>query len=357
MARLEIRDVNKSYGVQHVLRDAGLQFIEGELVTLLGPSGCGKTTLLRIIAGLETADSGAVLLDGTDITPMPPNKRNMGMVFQAYSLFPNMSAADNVAFGLQVRGAEKGGRQHRVGELLDMVGLSAFAQKYPHQLSGGQQQRVALARALAIRPDLLLLDEPLSALDARVRVQLRDEIRRIHEETGVTTIFVTHDQEEALSISDRVAVMNRGQIDQFDSPHAIYQRPATPFVAGFIGVSSCLSATVVEAGMVRVEAETFAAPAARGLAAGTAVSIYLRPEDVRLRATAGAPQPTAGRRGTVRTHTFMGALTRVTVRLANGSDIFADLATPEAGDFPAGAEIAVDWNADRAQVLPAAREG
>ena len=353
MAQLEIRDVNKSYGAQHVLRDAALQFKEGELVTLLGPSGCGKTTLLRIIAGLETADSGAVLLDGVDISATPPNRRNMGMVFQAYSLFPNMTASENVAFGLRVRGAAKGNRQSRVRDLLDLVGLSAFAEKYPHQLSGGQQQRVALARALAIEPSLLLLDEPLSALDARVRVQLRDEIRRIQKETGVTTIFVTHDQEEALSISDRVAVMNRGRIDQFASPQAIYQRPSTAFVADFIGVSSCLPGAIAESGVVRIEEETFEAPSARDIAAGTQVSIYLRPEDIRLAPLSGA---SGVRRGTVRAHTFMGALTRVLVHLGDGSEIYADLATPEAANVPAGSEVAVEWSTERIHVLPRVTE-
>lgn len=354
MARLEIRDINKSYGAQHVLRDAALTFEEGELVTLLGPSGCGKTTLLRIIAGLETADSGAVVLDGEDISATAPNRRNMGMVFQAYSLFPNMNAADNVAFGLRVRSTDKGERKSRVGELLELVGLSAMAEKYPHQLSGGQQQRVALARALAIRPRLLLLDEPLSALDARVRVQLRDEIRRIQKETGVTTIFVTHDQEEALSISDRVAVMYQGVIDQFDTPHTIYQRPATPFVANFIGVSSRLGGTVADAGrgLVAIEGETFEAPSAKGLAQGAAVALYLRPEDVLL-----SPAEPGTRQGRVTAHVFMGATTRVIVRLADGSEVLADLPTPDVAALPAGTDVAVRWNTSRAHVVKAGAEG
>ncbi|WP_102226752.1 ABC transporter ATP-binding protein [Acidimangrovimonas sediminis] len=346
MARLEIRDVNKSYGPQHVLRDAGLTFAEGELVTLLGPSGCGKTTLLRIIAGLETADSGAVMLDGADISAMAPNRRNMGMVFQAYSLFPNMTAAENVAFGLKVRRTEGRRRAARVDDLMELVGLGAFRHKYPHQLSGGQQQRVALARALAISPSLLLLDEPLSALDARVRVQLRDEIRRIQQETGVTTIFVTHDQEEALSVSDRVAVMNHGRIDQFDTPQAIYQRPATAFVAGFIGISSRLEGHVAEGGVV-LGSEVLPAPPDHGMTTGTQVTIYLRPEDVRL-----SPMVEGGRRGTVRAQTFMGAQTRVSVALPGGAEIHADLATPEAGALLPGTEVAVDWNMDRARILP-----
>lgn len=352
MSRLLVRGINKSYGPQHVLRDVDLAFEDGELVTLLGPSGCGKTTLLRIIAGLETADSGSIELDGKDISATPPNRRNMGMVFQAYSLFPNMSAAENVAFGLRVRGEAKRARNDRVAELLDLVGLAAFAHKYPHQLSGGQQQRVALARALAIRPSLLLLDEPLSALDARVRVQLRDEIRRIQQETGVTTVFVTHDQEEALSISDRVAVMSHGVVDQFDAPLAIYQRPVTAFVAGFIGISSRLPGAVADSakGLVRVAGQTMESEAARKMADGAPVTVYLRPEDVTLLPPAKANG--SRWRGTVRAHTFMGAMTRVQVALGDEAGVLADLNTADASTMPPGSEVAVDWAGARAHILP-----
>ncbi|OYW07670.1 MAG: spermidine/putrescine ABC transporter ATP-binding protein, partial [Acidiphilium sp. 37-67-22] len=212
MPHLEIDGAAKRYGGKTVLHGIDLALGQGEFVSLLGPSGCGKTTLLRIVAGFERPDGGRVVLAGNDITDLPAAQRNMGMVFQAYSLFPNMTAEENVRFGLKVRRQTPAAQQVRAAELLALVGLDEHARKYPHQLSGGQQQRVALARALAIRPALLLLDEPLSALDAKVRVQLRDEIRRIQQETGVTTLFVTHDQEEALSISDRVVVMQEGRI-------------------------------------------------------------------------------------------------------------------------------------------------
>ncbi len=208
----------------------------GELVALLGPSGCGKTTALRLVAGLEQADSGRVVVGGADVTGQPTNKRDVGMVFQAYSLFPHLTAWQNVAFGLQMRKVDARQRRQRAGEMLELVGLSGFADRFAHQLSGGQQQRVALARALAIQPKVLLLDEPLSALDAKVRARLRDEIRRVQLEVGITTLFVTHDQEEALAIADRVGVMHSGRIEQLGPPTTIYSRPATPFVAEFVGL-------------------------------------------------------------------------------------------------------------------------
>ena len=222
----------------------------GEFVSLLGPSGCGKTTALRLVAGFDQPDSGRIVIDGKDITSTPPNKRDMGMVFQAYSLFPNMTAEQNVEYGLRIRRKPKTERNMHVAELLELVGLGHAAKRYPHQLSGGMQQRVALARALAIEPKVLLLDEPLSALDAKVRVQLREEIRRIQLELGITTLYVTHDQEEALSISDRVAVMYGGKIEQIGSPAEMYGNPATPFVAEFIGTMNRLTPTVSDDGAI-----------------------------------------------------------------------------------------------------------
>ena len=218
-----------------------LKIEPGELLALLGPSGCGKTTALRLLAGFDQPTSGQVLVDGQDISRVPANKRDMGMVFQSYSLFPTMTAQDNVAFGLRMRGESAGARRKRADELLELVGLGEHVKKYPHQMSGGQQQRVALARALAIAPRVLLLDEPLSALDAKVREQLRDEIRRIQQELGVTTVFVTHDQEEALSMADRVGVMRAGQLEQCAAPSELYDRPATPFVAEFVGTMNRLT--------------------------------------------------------------------------------------------------------------------
>ena len=220
----------------------------GELVALLGPSGCGKTTALRIVAGFEFADSGEVLIDGRDVSRVPASKRDMGMVFQSYSLFPNMNALDNVAFGLRMRKIGGADRRKRAAELLDMVGLAPQAGQYPHQLSGGQQQRVALARALAVEPRVLLLDEPLSALDAKVRLQLREQIRTLQQRLGTTTLFVTHDQEEALSMADRVGVMRAGRLEQVADPAELYSRPATAFVAEFVGTMNRLPAELGASG-------------------------------------------------------------------------------------------------------------
>ncbi|MDT5034048.1 MAG: putative spermidine/putrescine transport system ATP-binding protein, partial [Actinoplanes sp.] len=226
---VHLNELRRSFGGLHALDGLDLSMAPGELVALLGPSGCGKTTALRVLAGLEDADSGRVLVGGKDITALPANRRDMGMVFQAYSLFPHLTALQNVEFGLKLRGRPR--EAGRAAEMLELVGIGSFAARYPHQLSGGQQQRVALARALAIQPKVLLLDEPLSALDAKVRVQLRDEIRRIQTEVGTTTLFVTHDQEEALAIADRVGVMKAGRLEQLAPPAEVYLQPATAFVA------------------------------------------------------------------------------------------------------------------------------
>src|SRR5579875_2907223 len=224
---IRFEGVQRQYGAVTALAGLDLEINDGELVALLGPSGCGKTTALRILGGFDRPTSGRVLVDGRDVTDVPPNKRDMGMVFQAYSLFPNMDARSNVAFGLRMRGRDKASRLKRADELLELVGLSEVADRYAHQLSGGQQQRVAIARALAIEPKVLLLDEPLSALDARVRAQLRAEIRSLQQRLQITTLFVTHDQSEALSLADRVGVMHDGRLEQLDTPEAVYRHPAT----------------------------------------------------------------------------------------------------------------------------------
>ncbi|NDF32094.1 MAG: ABC transporter ATP-binding protein [Acidimicrobiia bacterium] len=235
MTSLEFSSVKKCFGPTVALADFDLTIAPGEFISLLGPSGCGKTTALRIAAGFERADAGTVSLGGHDLSPIPAHKRNMGMVFQSYSLFPNLDVRKNVAFGLKTRRLESSVIVRRVDEMLEIVQLSGLGDRFPHQLSGGQQQRVALARALAVRPEVLLLDEPMSALDARVRSTLRDEIKRIQRDTGVTTLFVTHDQDEALAMSDRVGVMSEGRLEQVGSPHEVYQSPASPFVARFVG--------------------------------------------------------------------------------------------------------------------------
>ena len=239
-------NITKRFANVTALDNFNLEVKVGELVALLGPSGCGKTTALRVVAGLESQDSGSVRIGDSDITATPAHKRNMGMVFQAYSLFPNLTAEENVAFGLQMRKVSKGVRLKKAKELLELVGLPAHANRFTHQLSGGQQQRVALARALAFEPEILLLDEPLSALDAQVRVNLREEIRRLQISLGTTTLFVTHDQEEAMAISDRVGVMNNGVLEQIDTPDVLYNHPATNFVASFVGVMNKISSQLNE---------------------------------------------------------------------------------------------------------------
>jgi putative spermidine/putrescine transport system ATP-binding protein len=241
---VRMEGLSRHYGSVVALDNLDLTVQPGELIALLGPSGCGKTTTLRLLAGLEDADTGRINVAGRDITRLPASKRDMGMVFQAYSLFPHMTVRQNVAFGLRLRKISSAKRDQRALEMLELVELGTQADRYPHQISGGQQQRVALARALAIEPQVLLLDEPLSALDAKVRAQLRDQIRRIQLEVGITTLFVTHDQEEALAIADRVGVMRGGRLEQLAPPTEVYSRPATPFVAEFVGLSNRLAGTV-----------------------------------------------------------------------------------------------------------------
>ena len=276
---LELLGVSKTFGSFTALRDIKLAVAQGEFVCFLGPSGCGKTTLLRIIAGLETQTVGLVHQAGREISRLPPAQRDYGIVFQSYALFPNLSVFDNVAYGLVNRGIARKTIGTRVAELLKLVGLPDAGAKYPSQLSGGQQQRIALARALATSPGLLLLDEPLSALDALERVRLRQEIRSLQQRLGVTTIMVTHDQEEALSMADRIVVMNQGAIEQIGSALEIYREPASPFVADFVGKVNVLAGTV-EAGGLRVGSLLLDCDAAGKPVAGRKLRAYLRPEDI-----------------------------------------------------------------------------
>ena len=290
-AYLDISRLEKSFGANRVVKDFSLPIEKGEFVSLLGPSGCGKTTVLRMVAGFEAPDTGAIRVEGRDLVGLKPNQRNVGMVFQAYALFPNLTVAQNVGFGMRVAGIASKEAQGRVAEMLDLIGLplAEYGGRYPFQLSGGQQQRVALARALAPRPRVLLLDEPLSALDAKVRVRLRTEIRDIQRRLGITTIFVTHDQEEALSISDRVVVMNGGIADQVGTPFEVYNQPATPFVASFVGTLTPIEATVIDPGLGTVMSGGLTLNLGRVLpmVAGATVPIALRPEAVQLGRASG----------------------------------------------------------------------
>src|SRR2546423_1346552 len=247
MTFLELTGIQKQFAGTTAVEDFNLAADRGEFVSFLGPSGCGKTTTLRMIAGFEYPTAGRIRIGDADVTDQPPNRRNVGMVFQSYALFPNMTVAGNIGFGLKVRKRPKAAIAKRVDELLAMIHLEGRGTRYPYQLSGGQQQRVALARALAIEPQVLLLDEPLSALDAKIRVALRKEIRSIQRQLGITTVYVTHDQEEAMSLSDRVVVMSQGRIEQIGPPPEIYNFPATPFVASFVGTLNLLPATIVDA--------------------------------------------------------------------------------------------------------------
>lgn len=280
---LRIVNITKTFGNLIAVDNFSLDIEEGELICLLGPSGCGKTTLLRIVAGLEQPNTGQIIQAGKEIVHLPPRQRDFGIVFQSYALFPNLTARQNIAFGLENRKMPAEKVKARVNEMLELVGLTEAADKYPSQLSGGQQQRVAFARALATSPGLLLLDEPLSALDARVRVNLRSEIKRLQKRVGVTTIFVTHDQEEALVLADRIVVMRQGRIEQIGAPEEIYKQPATPFVADFVGVMNFLPAIATEnqnkvvCGQLVLECAN-----PHNAQAGEEVAVALRPEDIRL---------------------------------------------------------------------------
>jgi len=339
-AAVEVRleGLSRHYGPVVALDHLDLTLQPGELIALLGPSGCGKTTTLRLLAGLEDADTGRITVGGRDLTRVSAAKRDMGMVFQAYSLFPHMTVRQNVAFGLRLRKVSAAQRDKRAIEMLDLVGLSTQADRYPHQLSGGQQQRVALARALAIEPQVLLLDEPLSALDAKVRAQLRDEIRRIQLEVGITTLFVTHDQEEALAIADRVGVMREGRLEQLAPPTEVYTRPATSFVAEFVGLSNRLAGEV-RGGEVIVRGCKLPL-VERDTPDGQVVAL-VRPEAVSLASNAPEPGTEAGSgplTGTVIAITFLGATSRVTVDLGD-TRVMAQLPTSEASALAAGSRV------------------
>ncbi|HET7168142.1 MAG TPA: ABC transporter ATP-binding protein [Candidatus Limnocylindrales bacterium] len=338
---LDLSHVQKRFGGFTAVHDFDLSAHRGEFVSFLGPSGCGKTTTLRMIAGFEYPDGGSIKVDGKEITGLPPNKRNVGMVFQSYALFPNMTVASNVGFGMRVKGRPKATIDKRVGELLELINMPDKASSYPFQLSGGQQQRVALARALAIEPQVLLLDEPLSALDAKIRVALRKEIRDIQRQLGITTVYVTHDQEEALELSDRVVVMSQGRIEQVGTPFEIYNFPATAFVASFVGTLNALPARIVEPASGRIEFGGREVRAGSTLSGrpGDEVMVAIRPEMISLAGIDPEPSDATNRLpATIEDVAFLGSVVRFKVSVGSDATIInvdtfnnPNLAVPSAG--------------------------
>jgi iron(III) transport system ATP-binding protein len=349
-----LEGITKKFGQFVALRGITLSISPGEFVCFLGPSGCGKTTLLRIIAGLERQNTGSVTMGGRDVSTLPPSQRNYGIVFQSYALFPNLTVARNVAYGLETRRRARAEIERRVDELLALVGLSAHKHKYPAQLSGGEQQRIALARALAPAPALLLLDEPLSALDARVRQSLRHEIRALQRRLGVTTIMVTHDQEEALAMADRIVVMNHGVVEQVGAPIEVYTRPRSPFVARFVGQMNFLEATACERpGWARLGGVEMRHGGAEPTPPGTRLTLAIRPEEILVGPAAGSENRLVTR---IRSIQFLGPFTRLTLALPDGAPpLECDVA---AGAFAAlgaaeGSDLALSLRPEALRVFPA----
>ena len=359
MAFLELEDITKYFGRTTAVDHIHLAVEQGEFLTLLGPSGCGKTTILRMIAGFEVPSEGTILLDDEDISHRAASKRPMGMVFQSYALFPHMTAEQNVAFGMSIKKMPKELMQKRCAELMELVGLADKGKSYPHQLSGGQQQRIALARALAVEPKVLLLDEPLSALDAKVRVSLRNEIRRIQQQLKMTAIYVTHDQEEALAISDRIAVMAKGRIEQLDHPEEIYSNPRTIFAASFVGSSNQFRGVLESASEAscRVDNHILWVPPAPDLHDGDTVLVLVRPEEVTLRQADEREESTGDATenaipGVIELRTFLGPFTRFHVRTNEGSALTADIPSQQARDFYVAQHVLLTFPPDACQVLP-----
>jgi iron(III) transport system ATP-binding protein len=352
---LSVRRLTKNFGAFQALKEIDLDVTSGEFVCFLGPSGCGKTTLLRAIAGLDMQTSGAIVINGRDVSTAPPSERDFGIVFQSYALFPNLTIFDNVGYGLVNEGRPRAAIEARVNELLALVGLKDQGRKYPVQLSGGQQQRVALARALATSPGLLLLDEPLSALDAQVRLRLREEIRSVQRRLGVTTIMVTHDQEEALSMAERIVVMNHGVIEQIGTPEEIYRTPKTAFVAEFVGRISFLPGIWRGDGQVEIAGRMFRSAPASDVAPGDRVEVGLRPEAVKVRGVTGQEGNALGVR--IEELEFLGSFCRA-VLIGEGAGnlrILADFSANLIGDrgLKKGGSLVVELPADALRVFPA----
>jgi ABC-type Fe3+/spermidine/putrescine transport system ATPase subunit len=352
LASITIEHVSRSFGEVMAVDDISLAIRDGEFFTLLGPSGCGKTTLLRMVAGFAELERGEIRFADRRIDNLPPHRRDAGMVFQNYAIFPNLTVAGNVAYGLRARRVPSAEIKPRVAEALRLVQLADYGERWPHQLSGGQLQRVAIARALVIEPQVLLLDEPLSNLDARLRVEMRREIRELQHTLGITAIYVTHDQEEALSISDRIAVMRAGRIEQLGPPREIYQHPATPFVAEFMGTTNLFSGVVADGGAaIRCGASTFDVPR-QTIADGTKVSFSLRPEALRP-LSRGKPAPTGWAKLDARLLRleFLGPVTRIDAQLADGAALRAAALADAVESLEVGAELAFAYDPERITVF------
>jgi putative spermidine/putrescine transport system ATP-binding protein len=351
MAYLELLSLNKAFGINTVVKDFDLQVERGEFISFLGPSGCGKTTTLRMIAGFETPTSGRILVNGEDITQKQANQRNVGMVFQSYGLFPNLTAAENIGFGLKIRKHPSSEIKKKASELLELIHLPDKGGSYPYQLSGGQQQRVALARALAIEPQVLLLDEPLSALDAKIRVELRSEIRSIQKKLGITAIYVTHDQEEALSLSDRVVVMNQGRIEQEGSPFEIYNFPSGRFVASFVGTLNMVEARVrdMAKGLLELDGqEIYTGAAITKGSIDQKVMLAIRPEMINL------DRPVEGNNtlnGRIENLTFLGSVVRTQVRLAPSLVFFDTFNNPNLTLPKVGEQVQINFPPEACLIL------
>jgi len=340
---IEFSDVSRKFGKITALYNFSLEIEPGELVTLLGPSGCGKTTALRVLAGIDNLHTGTVSINREVLTSVPAYRRNIGMVFQAYSLFPNMSVSENISYGLRMRGVNASKRREKAGQMLDLVGMSALADRMPSELSGGQQQRVALARALAIEPRVLLLDEPLSALDAQIRTQIRVEIRRLQKSLGITTIFVSHDQEEAMSISDRIGVLNHGVLEQIDTPRNIYSNPTSNFVAEFVGLNNKLPALITGDHFCSVLGQNLrisnSSPAHKK---GQEVLVLIRPESILLSKDQG--------RFRIISKSFLGSITRFEIECGIENLVSAELGSELAKDFNTGDFINIYFNTEEVMV-------
>jgi putative spermidine/putrescine transport system ATP-binding protein len=353
MSQISLLDVTKRYGNLTTVDRVSLDIGQGEFVALLGPSGCGKTTTLRMIAGLTLASEGSIRFGTRDVTDLPPYLRNAGLVFQGYALFPHMTVAENVAFGLEMRRIGRAQAQRRVQEALALVKLEHLAERLPKQLSGGQQQRVALARAIVYEPEVLLLDEPLSALDAKLRHEVRTDLRRLQSRLGLTTIFVTHDQDEALAVADRIVVMSAGKVEQVGTPREIYQRPASRFVAEFIGLTNIFVGSIEAGGSFLTEGgERFAVSPEREAGAVTAFAV--RPEQISLHDDLGQSQGLGSLPATVEDVVYRGSLTEVVVRTSSGMPILvhrqnADL--PSEHELRPGQPVVASWPAGAAMLF------